>query len=295
MLLVLLAACATAPEPVASAPAAWEFDGEPTEPVPLVDADLDLAFQDVVDTLSGIDPLIAHGGHRWAMGHSDASCPVMDEHNGQDLWWGDCETASGTRFDGFSLYTHESYFPRGEDIVDHYIWAHSHMVVDPVEGGRFVALGDNEVTGVRTRDGRHEQQVYLLGNYDWSDEAAPDSWIQNDLSVWLYMLAAEMDEGVRFTVDGGINHAPGLFSSIEIEHFSIGNGPQDCELEPETSMRVWEPGGGWYDVRFDGADADGVRTDGCDGCGVLSWNGEDLGPVCADFSAFHQWSGVWKW
>lgn len=294
MWLLLSIACG-GPDGPRAGPTAWTFDAEPPGRVALAPEDLDQGFADLVAHLADINPVGAHTGHAWAMSHRDAGCPVMDEHNGQDLWWGDCETDAGTLFQGFSLYTRMFDFPVGDEWVHHYLWYHSHMVVEPASGGAYLALGDNEVRGVERRDGAREQSVYLLGDHRWTERVGDSTWLQEDLSVWLYMVASEFEDGHAFELNGGASRLPGTLAAVEIAHAELSEAPGACPLEPAGEMRVWEPSGGWYDVTFDGADASGAATDACDGCGTIWFDGAPVGPVCADFSPFLTWESGWKW
>ncbi len=286
--LLLFAACS--PVPLDNGPTPWTYDARQQGGSPIEISALDAGFSALVEGLSRIDPMVAHAGHGWAMGYRDSSCPLMDEHNGQELWWGDCRTESGSLFQGFSLYTQVRGMPASQGYVDHYYWNHSHMMVQPDDGDTYLALGDNEVTGTRYDNGDRLQTVTLLGDYRWTHRAADDTWMQDDLSLTLD-LRAEQARGLHsLRMTGGASRLPGLFVATELNGLFLNEDPSGCALEPEGSLEVWEAQAGWYSVEFDAG-----QGGACDGCGTVSWEGDVLGEVCADFSPWLVWSGDWKW
>ena len=53
---------------------------------------------------------------------------------------------------------------------------------------------------------------------------------------------------------------------------------ESCHLEPEGTVKVRTDDGSWAEVVFDGEDA----AELCDGCGSVTWDGEELGSICID-------------
>ena len=94
-------------------------------------------------------------------------------------------------------------------------------------------------------------------------------WLEARASV---LIAYVIDDGQGF-VDGGFT-VEGVSADLGLV---FGEGR--CDLG-EGTVRIRDDSGGWYDLA--------LSAETCDGCGALSFAGQDLGEHCVDMDALRQ-------
>lgn len=279
----------------ADAPSAWEYT-PPEGDAPLFDAatvaggieeGVALALE-----LTG-EPVLA--GYFASLEEADADCPSWYEQDGNVFWYDYCTSDSGAFFDGYGFY-----YPYLDADLDGsgVLWTGDYLYgvasVTSSDGAWYHAGG-----GVQVLDGRGEEDdvnaamSQVQGGFAWTDDRAAGTWLGTGLVPDLYVYGIEYaaHDARGLYVTGGVSGLTGgvsavLFAENLIYDLALGS---PCAAEPTGSIQVRDEAGRWWVVTFDTPEEGAVDRDACDGCGTVTYAGEEVGEVCVDFSSWLAW------
>lgn len=287
MVLVALLACtdAVVPTPDDSAPlTSWSYDEE-REP-PLYDAaQIEAQAADRLPQLLGIDPYPLYDAYNLAMSAQDRDCPSTYEIAGVIGWGAECSSASGWSYWGRSqgLYVQHAAV-EGVQYETYGTLLTNARMTSP-DGEQLYIVGYSDLT--ETLDGsRRVIYSYLLGEFSWDGPGSEGTWLTDSLAVSLIVDSSWEPSGARsLRIDGGVASVgkdnPTL-NALDLVMTSAEAGAS-CTAEPTGALQLVTRDPQTYDITFDGT--------ACDGCGEVSYHGEDLGPACFDFSEMLDWEG----
>ncbi len=315
MLFACLLACTTVTEgdasltledPVVDDPTPWTFEGDP-EPTPQLDLDqVGLAVEELIDTVLQTNASPVLFGYDSVMTSSDDYCPyayAYEDLSGpgleSTLWYGGCETARGSVFDGYAFHLlYDDYYDATYDVTYNgsYIFAQAQVLDD--QGTTFRAGGlAYGIAGTLYPDTPEEillHQSIVSGTFSWDGDEGL-SWLSTellpDLTLYSYWWPA-WDSGYLY-LHGGASGLGGTVDTVVLDEVQIADAAVGlCDLEPYGQASVRDDDGNWYDVVYDGWTWDELPLgDGaCDGCGAVYFRGDYLGEACTDFSPLVGWS-----
>lgn len=257
------------------------------------------AAMDVALGLSG-QPVI--DGYFSMLDDADDNCPTWYEQDGNVFWYDYCTSSTGALFDGYGFY-----YPYDNVDLDGTgtLWSGDYLygvaTITDSDGTWFHTGGGVQVlTGFNPGedafsdvDDSYYGMSQAVGGFEWTAPEADDTWIGAGIQPNLYLYTVDYPGyGIRGAmVDGGISGLSGdatavLFDNNFIYHEAAGSL---CEQEPTGSIQLRDADGRWWVVDFDTPDGGTMSRELCDGCGTVSYAGEELGEVCVDFSGWLDW------
>ncbi len=263
------------------------------EGAPLAPEALEEGLTEIIAYLVRQDPLLQHEAWTevfWGNAE-DGVCPIVGDHNGQDYWREDCTTSAGARFNGWSLNFREGGWIDEQGMeVQQYNWLSGHATIELPDGSRLQNFGDVELLIARGPD-YDLLEGFVFGDFSWDDPSADGSWLQEEISGEIYFRFEDHGSHRTAGYEGGLTFLTGPVLAGRLEGLYLDGAPGACALEPQGRVRLRDAQGGWVEVDLG---AGGAAEADCDGCGVASQDGAELGPVCADWTPFLSWSG-WPW
>jgi len=238
------------------------------------------ALQDAIDAALAGSATPVVDGYEIAMESVGDDCPNLFEADGDTFWYGSCSTDEGASFSGYgTLFRYEDVDVLGSGLPLSGALVYGEGRIVDAEGATFELGGSAGVYAGEDASGTRTFISTMEGGFYWDAAAAADTWLATPLSPSLMVIATlQPDDDLReIRVTGGIS---GFGATGEAATFDEAALSADCALEPTGALSVRDASGVWYDLRFD---------DTCDGCGEALVEGEDLGPICADFSAWLGW------
>lgn len=277
---VLSPVACTGPGEDSAVPAAYLLEEE-SAAVPALDTDaLSTLLGDAVALAPTLNADAVLDAYTLAMLGSEPGCPAMWTYNGEPYWSDDCFASDGSHFDGYAF--HSLYVHMGQadgSILDGSTFS-GVVEVTTAEGSVFTGGGDAwHLTTYRADSTTWESGT--TGAFAWDGTGSEGTWFATEVVPELTQSVTLLATGeVSVYVDGGYTGADGadvvVFDGLTLDTASA------CTTEPSAVLSVRDETGGWYDVIFEGADAE--DTADCDGCGAAWFSGEALGRVCVDFA-----------
>ena len=261
----------------------WLIFGCSSEPIDekIVDNSQIIGQQSIIQLLQ-VDPLLLHQAWTESMNeYSDEFCPVMEVHNGMDLWRESCTTETGNQFLGWALNLRiEHIFEDSNELG----------VQDWISGQARIVSGDIELSNYgdilhQVGIGPLGQDVIdgmVFGNFYWTDPRAQGTWLSKNINIEYLYHFERSSEGWNSSVDAWLSNFDSSYGEAVIWE-DIQFNQSECSLEPVSGM-IWirHGEGNWTTVDF---------QNGCDGCGILS-DGES--EMCFDFAPWFDWD-VYPW
>jgi hypothetical protein len=275
-------------EPAAPAdplvPTPWVYDDPGTPDRPELSAsDIEGELAGLVTFLRETDPLFIFAAMDDGFRRFGGDCPSVDTHNGQIFVQGNCTTASGDQFLGYSLGTQTSgpISLDGEPATEHrnFSWTTGNLEIHGADGYELGLLGDCEYHDYDTVDGDPAFGLYLWGDF-YLHDGVTTNWLADDIGVHLYLDAVDHPEGRSVGWSGGASRLGGLTDAFSLEDFVIAETGTCGAVEPSGEVWFWDTNLYWYEVVFD---------DTCDGCGDVRVDGTSIGSACADWSPLIDW------
>lgn len=280
---------------------------EEEEQGPLHDLDeVGASVVEVLDAVVRVDPQTLTALYEsMRVGGGDESCPYYytdgdgDDYYGYQYWYDSCTSGGGTTFQGYGYsYVYEPYTSGGYRYYDQsYVQLYGSItdrLGDALEVSGYYYHYSYGAIGSADRAG----YAYLVGDARWSDEDALGSWLGQDLSLDLtysWSHDADVEVGTALSVDGGLSGLGGQMNAALLDSLYLyaADAGSPCEIEPAGTISVRDAEGEWYHVAFQGPAWAGAPVFGpdCDGCGLVTWRGQELGQVCPDFSVLTAWEG----
>jgi hypothetical protein len=281
--------------PDIDSPTAWEFEGEDHSDVVFDEEAVTQVLQEFIlqhTTYIAVDVVDEYLSQ---MEGADETCPTWFEFEGQSYWFADCTADSGTSYSGYAF----SYAYEQTDLYgDGNLWDADSIygfatIIDPDD--QWYHLGGAALYGEsETDEGVLISNSWLQGGFLMEGEQA-DPIFEEGISLALQQYAADytiysdaryiMFNGqlTGFGLEGEAIDMTGIFAATSM----IGN---PCEEELVGSVRLRDTSGTWWDVEFD-MDPETWEIDDelCDGCGTVTYDGEEVGEVCVDATELLQW------
>jgi len=247
------------------------------ETILVSDSEVEQAIARSIQSLISIDPLLFHDAWTWSMENlSDEGCPLMEEHNGMDLWRNSCVTQEGTAFLGWTLNLRDEDI-RTEDGANwwYYDWLSGQAQIKTSEV-TVQNFGDILHQEGLNRDGNYELRGLVYGDFRWDDPSAINTWVYQN---WL------LEYEYRFVDDPTGRHA---WIQAWISQFDASNiaviwddvffDSSLCALEPSQGSIWVRSQEVWVEVLFD--------LD-CDGCGYRA--DDSSAEICMDSRGLMDW------
>lgn len=301
MLLLHLLACAPtvdgdlpADDP-ATTPEPYVYDA-PDGADPTYDATLvETALQEAIETVLSLHAGPVMDGYFAVIADADADCPEWFEQEGNVFWYDYCTSEQGTLFDGYGFsYAYDQVDLDGSGTL----WSGDSLygvaTITTATGQTFHAGGGLQVlTGYDEQNDGYLAVSEIAGGFLWTGAEGGGDWMSDGLvpDIYLYSVDYPSYDGRGVYVDGGVSGMPGqataaLFTEALLFDEVLGSA---CPLEPTGHAQIRDGDGRWWTITFDTPEEGGMDSDLCDGCGTVSYNGEDVGTACADFSPWLDW------
>lgn len=288
-IVVLLGACSLdGPEDSAHLPYTYEPPAEEARTAPSA-AVLKERFGEAVARFADLDLSDGFTAYEEALTHGDTSCPYRVTYGEYSYWYDDCRSESDARFDGYViLLTWDDYTTEGVHYDGLYLYGYADVAT--AEGAAFGFTGDLMRYSYRYEDGSYQGWAAgLNGALTSTLPGAADTWVgRADLGEpWVSI--GTTSAGEHFGQVGGILVLPyedTPYLSVSTFWWADAAEYTECPTEPIVEAAFALSDGDWVDLRFDGGFDEAGLPDAarCDGCGLASWHGEELGPVCVDIS-----------
>ncbi len=301
--LLLLLACT--PEPADSAapdayePVPYEVPGAEYS-APVFDADaMSTAILDAVAvarTINGAPVLVAY---ETVMASAQDGCPNYYAYDGNTYWYDQCTTDSGSTFNGYSFYYTYSDYDAGDGNIYNGSQLYGVAQVWDADGHELDVGGSAAELVLTAADGSYTYWYSVVqGSFAWDGAGTEGTWVTPGMAPNLVLTAIDYPEydGHMFYVSGGVSGLGGTYDTVVFDDLTLydaGIGG-DCPEEPGGTISVRDANGYWFDIFLDGQleTSDNVRDSACDGCAEAWYQGQDLGPVCADFTTLTTWEGT---
>jgi hypothetical protein len=229
------------------------------------------------------------------MASADRSCPAFYTSDGGTYWSDSCSTSAGAEFSGYSQYVATVDHTTGNTT-----WNGSQMyTLASVEtragevyngaGSAAEMVGTGEVGGARFTI----WQSSMTGGFGWDGTGAQGTWMGQGIlpSVEIYAESYPSTGARRVELSGEVSGLGAAFDAAALDGVALANAEAggSCEREPSGTISIRDSLGAWYEIALSG----GGGSAACDGCGTVSWRGEEVGEVCADFSPWIDWVSPW--
>lgn len=280
---------------------------EEEEQGPLHDLDeVEQSLVEVLDAVMRVDPKTLTALYEsMRVEGGDESCPYYytdgdgDDYYGYQYWYGACTSGGGTSFQGNGYsYVYEPYTSGGYRYHDQsYVQLYGSItdrLGDSLEVSGYYQHYSYSALGSADRYG----YAWLVGDARWSDDDALGTWLGQELSLDLtysWSHDADVEVGTALSIDGGLSGLTGQMNAALLDglYLYAADAGSPCEIEPAGTISVRDAEGEWYHVELQGPAWAGAPVFGpdCDGCGQVTWRGQELGQVCPDFSLLTAWEG----
>jgi len=244
--------------------------------VPTVDA-LEALLQEAVARSMTIDGSVLQGAYDDAMSMGGAACPASSDDFG-DYWYDSCKTSDGAEFNGYA-YAFGGDAPPGS--YESYWYVYGEATIERPDGTE-LDLGGYAGWGNYGEGDMSWTYHYAYGTFGSQSPDHDDTWLAMSDSVDFYAIAGRQDlTGAKYVyLDGALGTLQGnRAQAADFVAVELGAMVDPaCAGAPRGSVWLRTADAQWVEVRFD-----------CDACGVALLGSDDLGEVCADFSAWTQW------
>ena len=219
----------------------------------------------------------------WArvMVAEEDGCPTYDQTN-PDNWTQIplCQTSTGATFFG-TAYTDGNGHTSGDYSVT---FLALNCFVDQPDGTEFAGNGRAVQTSYQGGPGDTYGQLEISGGFRW-DHPDAEGWLASgDIPTIVAESAWYADTGSRhLSFDGSLIAPLGGFTAASFQSVSLGSdGSGACTEEPTGVFGLRDETDNWYLLTLDGSGD--PSTPACDGCGSVTWSGQELGTGCLDLS-----------
>ncbi len=227
---------------------------------------------------------------------ADVGCPqVTADGLGNTYWLSGCTTDDGTSFGGF-LFQSNGGTDGGFSFVG-----------DALNGNARITSGDGSTIDIQgsvgflqgeTLDGSADV-VFSEVSGGFALDPAPPGWLASgpqSVEIAIVGIALRAIAGTIVQVTGSVVTA-GDDGTVAVlfDETAMASGPLSaCDEEPGGIVEVRDPAGRWIEIAFDGPVLDVSPGDAtaCDGCGLATLDGAELGTVCADFTPWLSWEAL---
>jgi hypothetical protein len=282
----------------------YEDDGEDDQESLLDIGEIEQGVVDLIEVLTWVDPEVLSSTYESLRLEGDDSCPYYyydadgASYYGYDYWYDSCTADNGTSFNGYGYTYYYGAYSDGYYVYDDYAYINAYATItDRLGDSLDLAYYGYHVTYGTTSSNDRNGYAYMSGDVRWTSEDAEGTWLAEELSTSLYYSYNYYDLGneTALSSDGSISGIKGEVNAALLDDvyiYTAGLG-STCEAEPSGTISLRDSEGEWYHITFDGPAFGGapVFTPDCNGCGQVSYRGEDLGEVCPDFSALLHWEG----
>lgn len=286
MVLALSSACLPPPSVDSASTADTGADDEPVAEFGLTDVATELPTAIEQMFSSTATPVL--DAYEAIMATEDSTCPYYRQTEGGDIWYQipSCTSEQGTSFYG-SAYTDSNGHTTGD-----YSATRMFMLcyVELADGSSFTGNGTVEQTTAIVEDSVVQGTLSIQGGFHWDGPGSEGTWISEDAIptvdvTTLYspvtgIRSLELDGFLEGELDG---FDAASFQGVVLAEDSAGN----CTTEPEGLFSLRDETGNWYTLTLDGTGD--PSTPACDGCGELTWRGQDLGSICLDLTQLLAW------
>lgn len=276
-------------------PVPYVYDAEDPPAPELALADIEAAVDAAVPLLPALSANPVFPAYAQAIAGADAGCPSYYESDGNRYWYDQCTSDAGASFSGYSFYVNYDGYDDGSGVPYDGDAVYGVAEVQTADGYTFVA-GGSAVSLVQNAETYTVYYSSVHGGFSWDGPGAEGTWLEEGVAPDLDMYAYATEPGNFFLVNGGIARVGGLdavvFDTLVIFADGLGSA---CGSEPGGAMSVRDNDGNWYDVVFDGPpsfEENEADPELCDGCGTAYFQGEAIGPVCADFTRLLDFEGA---
>ena len=300
---LLLGACTSGgddPSADAEAPSAYTYTPEADDSDGPGDLDLDAvaaALQQVFAESRTLNARPVLDTYQDILAQSDAGCPSYYEQDGNIFWYASCTAASGAAYSGYAFYN----VYEGVDLFgDGNAWDADALfgtadMVDATGTGHVHLGGSAYVAEAVSQDGALLWYTAVTGAFFGDTAAAQGTWMESGQAPAMSLYAARYDQAdVNILYLFGNAALSGEVTAMSTEGLAIYTyvpGIYPCAEEPMGALALRDAEGRWYELTFDiNPETLAVRAGGaCDGCGTLSYKGEEVGQVCIDGSVLVDW------
>lgn len=253
--------------------------------------EIEQQLAEIIPSLRSFNAAPVLASYQDVMSYADSYCPANYEDNGNSFWYGECESDAGMSYNGYlsyNTYDDMNFFGDGGSWDVSVISGATDMLY-PEEhrvhwgGATYLAEGTSP-------DGY--PVFFSLLNGSFLDQNQ-DGWIADGYSSNLMLYGISFDSiqvGAKaLSIEGALN-TEGTISAVEFNgllHYPAAIG-FPCEEEPLGTIGIRTEAGFWLDLEFD-IKEDWSMSGDCDGCGVASHKGEDIGEICIDTSSLVDW------
>ncbi|MES2642918.1 MAG: hypothetical protein V4850_25765 [Myxococcota bacterium] len=274
-LLTLLCACSPAPVDTDAAIDTWTDTGTPPAPeyreiAPQWTAEEAVAYLEEVFAYGWLDPVYTWGEFNGLLAFGDEECPGNNLQSISSLWG--CWSDSGYWYLGpgsFTWQESEGTDAEGAYLLEELRTREGDFEILTPSGERFVSGASYEWSRL-TYPRRTLASTVFRGSMQWT--GSDRAWLANSMSAALWT-TAQIGGGTSVRIMGayGVDGHYVYFEDLFFDGDSCG----------------WQPKGGAVHLR----QADQSSTvltfdDDCSGCVDVTWEDQDLGRVCADWSAY---------
>jgi len=305
MPLVLLLQLACRPEAANSAAAPYEpvpYSPElgGTSDMPVFDAEaMAVAISTALDAGRGITGAPVFAAYNEVMSSAEDGCPNYYATDGNVYWYDRCTTSSGSTFSGYSFYYNYTDYAPGDGNIYNGQQLYGVAQMWDAEGHELNLGGSAADVKLTAVDGSYTYWYSVAqGSFSWDGTGTEGSWVTPGMAPDLVLNAIEYPtyDGHMFYMNGGVSGIAGDYASVVFDALTLydaGIGGA-CPEEPGGTISVRDANGYWYDLFLDGqlATEDEVSVAACDGCADAWYQGQNLGPVCVDYSALTSWRGA---
>ena len=224
--------------------------------------------------------------YKQIMTEEDAACPSYRATD-PDVWYQipSCTTTSGATFYG-TAFT-DSYGHNTGDYTASFLFMLC-LVVLP-DGTEFTGHGTVWQSTLTNSQGDTEATLKVEGGFRWDSPEATGWLATGEIPTLFAESRYSPDDGDRsMHFDGALVAALDGFEAATFQGVSMAvSGEGACTEEPTGTFGLRDETGNWYLLTLDGSGDS--STPGCDGCGPVTWRGQELGIGCLDFTEFMDW------
>lgn len=233
------------------------------------------------------------------MATAEEGCPNYYAMDGNVYWYDRCTTSSGSTFSGYSFYYGYTDYDAGDGNIYNGQQLYGVAQMWDAEGHELNLGGSAADLVLTAADGSYTYWYSVAqGSFAWDGAGTEGTWVTPGMAPDLVLTAIEYPayDGHMFYVHGGVSGLPGAYGTVVFDGLTLydaGIGGE-CPEEPGGTISVRDANGYWFDLFLDGqlATDDVVPGSACDGCADAWYQGQNLGPVCVDYTALTSWESA---
>jgi hypothetical protein len=216
------------------------------------------------------DPLGAVGTYLAMMGEGDDTCPGPgDQLIDSQVPLSGCSSGSGYEYAGVSIYlTGGDLIPDGDPSQDAVLLGGDFSIADPA--GNTLEIGGQVVWSSVVSDSGTDANADISGTLRYP---GGDPWLAAGVSSVLRIQVHVPTTGEpSLALHGGLGT-----EGVDLWFEKLEMSEKVCPtLAPQGVLSVRDPSGAWWSLDYGTA---------CDGCGTLSFPGQEDQPACLDLTS----------